>query len=620
VLRDVTYHAILSDTIELFATVSGPNLTKRFYFEEVDDPRGQYLRFFAPGSQVHLSPEGVAYQGNGGVVSPYMFGAEMPVEDLLAPEVGNRLVFFGTIEDPETGELVFTSKTGGRESLDQIFLYGHAVTNSYFFIHDRLELSVVERQKRTLRLAGKLLKRTPHVGVGADAELVREMRDALGESDSTIFLIRVVHEPNRVFAAEVARQLLEGRSPGAASTARLVLDELAQALCIGEYQRERIKIDALVHQSENRALVDEYKRILGSVRGRALAPSERARLLRLRTLALRGDLPPTIFDTLERIVLGPATAQAQDEPDYLASTREMLEGFLIASKEISKALTKEEILDLLANKMKAAEARDAAFEELLLETGRLVDEFALANEDVERMEAFGELITYFDRYDASNSQLQRLAFFEEASVNEGVLRSLIGNRRIFESLEKGLFRNLFFEPVLANDYLLPYGRRKILTLADGLGEIEGGRATLGGVAGEIQAISEEETSFLATLGLARGLARRYLADIDSPEGRRNFVSVLTREAEVHTGRPPLAAALDAVLKRLQIERFYVNSLLPEILSSGDGRLRADFIANSGLDRFAVEEIEREYLAAAEIDPSWLARLEAEAKGEVAGRT
>lgn len=615
VLRDVTYHASITDQVELFATISGPDLTRRFFFEEGADRKGDFLRFFGPGSQIRVTADGVEYSGNGGVASPYMFGAQMPVEDLLTPEIVNRLVFFGTIEDPESGELVFTSKTGGRESFEQVFLHGHAVSNSYFFIHDRLDLSVVERQRRTLRLAGKLLKRSPHVAAGDDAMLVRELRDALGERDSTLFLVRFVHEPNRRFAEEVARRFAGLRPAGEGEES---LEDLARDLKIGEYQRERIKIDALVQQEENRVLVEEYKRLLAQLRGRVPGPSERARLLRIRTLSLRGDLPPTIFDTLERIVLGAGAAQAHEEPDYLASTREMLEGFLIASREISKALTKEEILQLLENKRLAAEARDAAFEELLLETGRLVDEFALAHEDIERMEAFGELITYFDRYDASHSQIQRLAFFEEATVSEGVLRSLLGNRKIFEALEPGLFARLFFGPVLANDYLLPYGRRKIQVVDRGLAAIDAGRATLRGVADEVAAISEEETSFLATLTLARDLARKYLADIESADGRRHFVAMVVREAEIHLGRPPLPAALEAVLHRLQIERFYVNSLLPEILASGDGRLRADFISNSGLDRYAVEEIEREYLAAAEIDPAHLARLEAAARGQEAG--
>jgi len=613
-LCDVTYHAKVTDTVELFATVSGPNLTRRFFFEEIDDARGAYLRFFAPGSQLHVSPDGVVYSGNGGVVSPYMFGADMPVADLLAPDIINRLVLFGTIDDPETHELAFTSKTGGEENFEQIFLYGHAVTNTYFFLHDRLELSVVERQKRTLRLAGKLLKRTAHVTSGSDDALVRELREALGEKESTIFLIRLVHEPNRRFSSRVSESLESFRS-FASSAASSPLEGLARELKISEYQRERIKIDALVGQGEHRILVEEYKRILAQVRDRTLGPSERARLLRIRTLSLRGDLPSTIFDTLERIVLGVGPATTHEEAEYLASSREMLEGFLIASKEISKTLTKDEVLQLLENKRLAAEARDAGFEELLLETGRLVDEFSLANEDIERMEAFGELITYFDRYDASHSQIQRLAFFEEAAVSENVLRSLLGNRKIFEELEPGLFRRLFIEPVLANDYLLPYGRRKIQVLEEGLADIDAGRATHRGIADHVDWIAEEESSFGKALELARDLARRYLVDFESVDGRRNFVSVLTREAASHHGKEPLPAALEGVLQRLQLERFYVNQLLPQILSEENGRLRSDFISNSGLDRFAVEEIEREYAAATEIDLSRLASFEAAAKIE-----
>jgi uncharacterized protein (TIGR04442 family) len=42
------------------------------------------------------------------------------------------------------------------------------------------------------------------------------------------------------------------------------------------------------------------------------------------------------------------------------------------------------------------------------------------------------------------------------------------------------------------------------------------------------------------------------------------------------------------------EAIYLHNLLPKIIAERDSSLREDFLDNSGLDRFYVEELEREY--------------------------
>jgi uncharacterized protein (TIGR04442 family) len=42
------------------------------------------------------------------------------------------------------------------------------------------------------------------------------------------------------------------------------------------------------------------------------------------------------------------------------------------------------------------------------------------------------------------------------------------------------------------------------------------------------------------------------------------------------------------------EAMYLHSLLPQIIAERNVGLREDFLENSGLDRFYVEELEREY--------------------------
>jgi len=54
--------------------------------------------------------------------------------------------------------------------------------------------------------------------------------------------------------------------------------------------------------------------------------------------------------------------------------------------------------------------------------------------------------------------------------------------------------------------------------------------------------------------------------------------------------------------------FYVNNLLPHIIISRDNRVREDFLTNSGLDRFYVEELERDYFDMNQIDMDILEEL------------
>ena len=51
-----------------------------------------------------------------------------------------------------------------------------------------------------------------------------------------------------------------------------------------------------------------------------------------------------------------------------------------------------------------------------------------------------------------------------------------------------------------------------------------------------------------------------------------------------------------------------NYLLPHIIVSRDNRVREDFLTNSGLDRFYVEELERDYFDLNQIDMDILEEL------------
>ena len=51
---------------------------------------------------------------------------------------------------------------------------------------------------------------------------------------------------------------------------------------------------------------------------------------------------------------------------------------------------------------------------------------------------------------------------------------------------------------------------------------------------------------------------------------------------------------DEIIFTIKKEAMYLHSLLPTVIAERDVGLREDFLENSGLDRFFVEELEREF--------------------------
>ncbi len=592
--------------IEYFAVVVGPDVDRRFFFEQINNPRGDVIRYFGGGSEVVLNPEGVRFQGNGGIFGEYMFGGHLPVGDLLNDEVVNRLVLFGATADSRTHELKFTYNVEGFETYDNLFLQGNAIANYIFFVDDRKRYAdITDRQAQTLRAAGKLMKRSRKVGSGQFIQLAQEILDAMNEPDSTLIMLRIVDRANQRFA-EQCRQAYAGHR----NVSDLMSDEHEELGRVEAYQRERIQIDVIYHDPDNHELIDEYKRILASCAGSTIGPSARARLMRIRTLSLRNEVPLSIFDTLEEIVLQePRVASEAAEPDYIQSTREILGGFLLG-KNITRKLSSLDMVQLMENKQRAAANRDQTFEELLLETGRQIDELARNEEDFERLESFGELVTLFDRIDHTTTLINKLAFMDDVELSQEQIRSLVGNMQTFESLRRGLFQQLFIDPVLANDYALAYGKKKLYSLTVGLLSIDNNEASIGDVSESITTINRSERAYFAVYNIARRRMSNFYLELNTPEGRDTFRREIKAEIGMHDGLRDLQdsvteALLEEVITKIRLEAFYINQLLPRIIDQHDAKLRADFLSNSGLDRFQIEELESEYFEMRAFPPQLL---------------
>jgi uncharacterized protein (TIGR04442 family) len=607
VIRAIVHQGFIGNDVEYFAVVAGPDVDRRFFFEQIGAARGNIVRYFGGNSEVVLNPEGVRFRGNGGIFGEYMFGGHLPVGDLLNDEVVNRLVLFGATTHPQSKELRFTANTDGFETYDNLFLQGNAVANHFFFLDDRKrEKDVANRQEQTLKSIGKLLKRSRRVAAGNFLALAHEVLETLSEPETTVCIVRVVNRANQRFYELCTRAYAETKS--LEEIANVIADDLGK---IATYQRERIQIDVIYHHPDNQELINEYKRILASCAGSIINQSARARLMRLRTLSLRNEVPLSIFDTLEEIVLQEprAVTHKHDEPEYIQTTREILGGFLLG-RNITRRLSSLDLVQLMDNKQKAAANRDQTFEEVLLETGRLIDEISREEEDFERLESFGELVTLFDRIDHTTTLINKLAFMDDIELTQEQVRSLFGNMQAFETLHRGLFQQLFIDPIMANEYALAYGKKKLYALTLGLLSLENNEASLGDVAQAIRDINRSERAYFAAYSLARRRMANFYLELNTAEGRETF----RREIRAEIAHDPSLhelhdaineALLEEVITKIRLEAFYINQLLPRIVDEQDARLRNDFLSNSGLDRFQVEELEGEYFEMRAFPPQLL---------------
>jgi len=116
-------------------------------------------------------------------------------------------------------------------------------------------------------------------------------------------------------------------------------------------------------------------------------------------------------------------------------------------------------------------------------------------------------------------------------------------------------------------------------------------------------IDQEERVFNVLLEHVRDRIRNFYSKIttkaDQEALRREVVEELKTKKRIKNDIP--AHLFDEAIFTIKTEAMYLHSLLPSIIAERDVGLREDFLENSGLDRFYVEELEREYFEKNELD-------------------
>jgi uncharacterized protein (TIGR04442 family) len=451
------------------------------------------------------------------------------------------------------------------------------------------------RQKEILKAVGKFLKRTSLVEDEDCVELIMGLRESMKEKNATIFIFKLIHKGNNEFYSLFRDLYFKDRTMG--RERQLLLDEIVRRNSIDEYQRERMKIDVMYTHPENRTVVDEYRDILIEAENRdSFHSTELARLRRLRTLAIRNNIPGILFDTLDSQLLKDKKLSEEQEPEYLKEARAIFENLFFKDPQLKKHIITDDIVRLLNAKHMAHEKSDMAFEQIVLDAGKACDELVRETNDFTIFEELSGILTYFDRYDNVSSLLNTIAFTEKADISEDILRSLMGNKKEFEQLQKGLFEKLFVHQFHANKYLTSFGRKRIDAVFSGMDRVLMGDSSVRDVMAELKKISDEEKMYRAVLKHLKDRLKDIYPRLDVKVGREEVRKEL--EADL-SGRGILPGISEGIFEKVIIdvkkETFYLNRVLPKIMKNRDLKMREDFLQNSGLDRFYIETIERDYL-------------------------
>jgi uncharacterized protein (TIGR04442 family) len=594
-IRDVHICGQVTDRYHYYTTVIGPHLNIRLLYDGQNEPGRTYDRFFGGGNELKVSEAGVSHSGNGGTFCSYMFGVDIPEKDLLRSDVRNRLVMHGAGYDEAHDRLNFSNATAGSESFGRIFNDGHAIANYYFFVLADIQGDLKTAQETLLRVGGKFLKRHDVNQGGRDGrDLAAALHEAMGIPQWTLFLVKIID----VHAEEYYRQYRDAYDAAREVTheRQRDFDDMARRFKLDPYQQERIHLDVIYEQEENKRIIDSYKEALTAHLENALPEQElMPKLNLLRAFSTRNKIPATIFDRLDSLLMHLNAPNKPAEPPFLVEARQILENLFV--RRVGAELFVEDLIQLLHAKRHALEHRYVGFEAVLLDAAHASDEWARLGKAMQLRVQFEQIISYFDVFDETSMLVNSIAFIDDYELNEDRVLPLIDARRTFDELKPNLFEELFLSPLENNQYLNIYGRKRIDALKHSLCGADDSQATCQALLGAIRAINEKahlHRLIDSMLRVAVGNIHEEPLDPVQREALRLDVESRLR-SDYGIARSVDDNLFDSVLLGIEEEYFYANKLLPTIIATRDLKLRENFLLSSGLDRFRIEELEAAYL-------------------------
>jgi uncharacterized protein (TIGR04442 family) len=599
--KDIRLHGQACDGIEYYVMVVGTEAYQRYFFNIVQED--DQLRIFSPGNEFIIDHHGISHLGNGGYFCEYMYGVDQPTTDITKPEIINRLVMYGAQLDETTGTIGFNDRTSGSESYDNIFFDGNAVCNYFFFVHSSLfSRKLKSQQEELVRQIGRGIKRSVAIGEERDDILIEEIFPLLKDTTAQLFVIKLINCRHREYRNLFRQLYFQNKKISDEDFSRLAT--LAASHRIDRYQQERIRIDVMYRHPANKRIADEYRNILLSCNAKGIISNlDNARLTRLKTLSVRNKLPGALFYTLDEMLKNGRNLTTMEELDYLAETRQILEGIFLREKMIESRIDREDMLKLIKAKKNAMENRDHSFDQLMLDASKECDEKIRDGADMDLLDGFSYVITYLDRFDSVANLINNLAFMENVRISDEMLRGLLEHKAAFDNLQENCFRDLFIRELFENAYLGRFGRLKVQALMEGLEEIEASNSSFEVLSQRLMELDKEERIYIALLEHVRDRIRnfysRFNSKADQQALRREVTEELKTKKRIQKDIPD--HLFNETIFTIKKEAMYLHTLLPTIISECNVGLREDFLENSGLDRFYVEELEREYYEKNDLD-------------------
>jgi uncharacterized protein (TIGR04442 family) len=536
-------------------------------------------RFFSKGHGFTLSMHGLSYKGMGGNFCNYMFGVERPFKDLIKLDVKNRLVMFGGTQK-SAENIQFTGNISGGESYLNIFSEGNAITNYYFMVlskdgHD----NVGKRQEDILKKVGKVLKRTSYVREEKDHELLELIYDSLKEKDVLVIMLKLydglVKELWGLLTKEELNEDEQNR-----------VRDLENK--IEKYQLERIKVESTYQKEENQSLVNEYVSVLVNRYQNNIDEDEDARLKKIRLVLIRNGIPGSILDNLERYFVSP------EKEIGINDVKTVLTGFMEHGQ-----IHEDDLIKLIIAKKDSLKARDLSFEQFFLDVGRTIDERVSKEGENGLLEGFNTIITYFDRFDATHQLITKLAFVPESVITENHVRSLVGNYKAFEELSKNLFSEMFLEDVYRDPYLTSFGKKRITFLEKQVPLISVDESMLVPSFFALKSLMQDEVFFYRIIKIIK----EEFWEVFSLWGEKDmdmdyYTNKVTEKLREETGSDIYISKhlWQEIFWHIKKEVFFITQILPRVSEEKSMELKEDFIKNSGMDRFYVEELEKAHIA------------------------
>jgi uncharacterized protein (TIGR04442 family) len=145
-----------------------------------------------------------------------------------------------------------------------------------------------------------------------------------------------------------------------------------------------------------------------------------------------------------------------------------------------------------------------------------------------------------------------------------------------------------------------------------LEEIAAGFSTVKRLTAELKVIDGEEKLHHIVLSYAKDCIRTRYSRYNTKSEQDELCRELNNELLLRgiVSKPIDLQLFQTVVHDIKKEAIYLRQLLPEIIANNDVDLRNDFLANSGLDHFYIEELEREYFTLNQLAEEHLQKLRA----------